>query len=173
MLVALTAPAIAATVGVGGSTGLGFVAAVDFPHLWLHWWVGDAIGIMFSLPLLLSAPELVTRLRSAPTPIIARLGMLLGAIVAADWLVFEWPGGTRFLAVLFPVLLLATVWFGSLGARLAAFLFACLITFSTIRGKGPFVIGTSGHTDLTLQFLLMAVALIALLLPAIHARRSL
>ncbi len=173
VLVALTAPAIAATVGVGGSTGLGFVTAADFSHLWLHWWAGDAIGIMFSLPLLLSAPELVRRLQSAQTPNLFRHGMLLGAIVAADWLVFEWPGGIRFLAVLFPVLLLATIWFDALGARWAAFLFACLITFSALRGKGPFVIGTIGRNDLTLQFLLMAVALVALLLPAIHARRSL
>ena len=173
VLVALTAPALAATVGVGGSTGLGFVPPSDFSHLWLHWWAGDAIGIMFSLPLLLGAPELVRRLRSAPTPNLSRLGMLLGAIAAADWVVFEWPGGIKFLAILFPVLLLATIWFGALGARLVAFLFACLITFAAVRGQGPFVLGNSGHNDLSLQFLLMAVGLVALVLPAIHARRSL
>ncbi|MEI6107259.1 MAG: CHASE domain-containing protein [Opitutae bacterium] len=173
LVTALAAPLVSATVGVSAVVWGGGELLGETGSLWITWWLGDAIGALFFLPLLLAAPALGQRLRQVTTRDAIRGAFLFGlsAVVATG--IFGRSDGGYFLFALFPLLLLATVWFDAPGARLLALILAVTGTLATARGHGPFATGHLWEDLRTVQAFLSAAAVIALLLPGIHHRKNL
>jgi PAS domain S-box-containing protein len=173
IVAALAAPVVAATVGVGALVLAGGKPVGEAAGQWIAWWTSDAIGALFLLPLLLAAPALGQRLRHATAREAIRGAILFGVSAVVVLAIFGRPGGGYFLFALFPVLVLATAWFGAPGAHLLAFFLGVASTFAVAINRGPLATGRVWEDLLTVQLFLSAVAVIALLLPGIHRTRNL
>ena len=51
---AILATLISPTVGVGTLWALGLLPAAQVPSNWLHWWLGDTLGVLIAAPIVLS-----------------------------------------------------------------------------------------------------------------------
>lgn len=129
---------------VSSSTGVallwlnGLLSAADTPLAWLHWWLGDTVGVLLAGPLLLGITP-ATRGEILRRPVEALLcGLLLGI---AAWLTFfsEFGGHALPLAFLpLPMVLWAALRLGITGTSLAVLILALLATVGTIMGLGAF-----------------------------------
>ena len=123
---------IFATVVVAGTSvvGAGFIAVLSaagllagtaFSNAWIRFWIGDAVGILVTAPLLFAASD--SARRSALLALARRPEALLQALVLAAtvWLIFEGFGGdpSRQFYLLFLPLIWIAVRFGMNGAILA------------------------------------------------------
>jgi two-component system sensor kinase FixL len=109
----------AAFIGVLHAAGL--LAETPFTNAWLRFWIGDAVGILVTAPLLFAAADAARRstlLGLAGKP----EALLQGAILAATvWLIFEGLGSdpSRHFYLLFLPLIWIAVRFGMNGAIVA------------------------------------------------------
>ncbi len=171
LIAALVAPVASASVGATAVWAAG-VVSVSFQQLWITWWTGDAIGALALLPVLLALPAMGRAMRNATPPDAGRAALVAAAVAGVSWLSFGVIGGGTFLFSIFPVLLLAMVWFGAPGARLAALAFAVAGIAAEFAGRGPFDGGSVHGNLLNLQVFLAAVAMVAVLLPLFRTRGS-
>jgi signal transduction histidine kinase len=119
VVVAGTSVVGAAFVGILSAAGL--LAGTAFSNAWLRFWIGDAVGILVTAPLLFSASDAARR--SAILSLARQPEALLQAIVLAVtvWLIFDGFGGdpSRQFYLLFLPLIWIAVRFGMNGAILA------------------------------------------------------
>lgn len=119
VVVAGTSVVGAAFIGVLSAAGL--MAGTAFTNAWMRFWIGDAVGILVTAPLLFAAAD--ASRRSALLALARRPEALLQAIVlgATVWLIFEGFGRdpSRQFYLLFLPLIWIAVRFGLNGAILA------------------------------------------------------
>jgi PAS domain S-box-containing protein len=169
----LAAPVAAAAVGMaalyfGERTSL--LAAF---HLATTWYVGDAIGSLFTLPVLLSLPRLVRLFARSSRRDALKCVAVLVATAAVSAAAFLAPGMAGFAFGIFPVLLLASLWTETPIVGVAALLAGVFATAATYYGHGPFVTGNMNQDLLNMQIFLVAVALMGQLLPMFRGQGSL
>lgn len=169
VVAALVAPVASACVGATAMKAAG-AAGVEWQNLWLTWWTGDVIGALALLPVLLAIPELKRAVRSATGSEVGKAAPVLVATAGVSWLSFYVPDGRAYLFAVFPVLLLAVVWFGAPGARLVALCIAVAGIAAAFGGPGLFGSGSVHNNLLHLQIFLGAVAMAALVLPLFRVR---
>jgi two-component system, LuxR family, sensor kinase FixL len=109
----------AAFIGVLNTAGL--LAGTAFSHAWARFWIGDAVGILVTAPLLFAATD--SARRSALVSLARKPEAVLQAIIlgATVWLVFRGFGSdpSRQFYLLFLPLIWIAVRFGMNGAILA------------------------------------------------------
>ena len=169
----LVAPLVSATIGVTSLGLAGFVPWDLYGGVWKTWWLGDASGALVVTPLLISALR-----PSKPTPIggVRELGALGLAMSAACVAVFSPtvystipPIPLSFTIV--PLIVWASVRFGSRGATGATFLFSTAAMWGTRFGIGPFNSSDVNTALLSLQFSVMVLATTGLALGALVHQR--
>jgi signal transduction histidine kinase len=168
-----------ATVVVAGTSvvGAGFIgvlraadllAGTAFSNAWLRFWIGDAVGILVTAPLLFAAAD-ATR-RSALLSLARRPEALLQAIVLAAtvWLIFEGFGDdpSRQFYLLFLPLIWIAVRFGMNGAIVATAIVQMGVVFG-IHGAGGMALPI-----VELQALLVALTLTGLYLGVMVDQRQ-
>ncbi|MCX6956100.1 MAG: CHASE domain-containing protein [Verrucomicrobia bacterium] len=166
---ALAAPVVSAGVGALTMVSTGAVA-VSFQQLWITWWMGDAVGALTLLPVLMAAPELGRIGRGMKSRELGKALIVLAAAGTASWLAFKAEGAGAFLFTLFPVLLLAMIWFGAAGVRVVALLIAIAGIAAEFSGQSVFASGSATGNLLNLQLFLASVAVAALVLPRFRTR---
>jgi signal transduction histidine kinase len=175
VLAAALSTTLAATVGVT-SLCLGGVASWSrFGTLWWVWWLGDALGALVIAPLLLA--WVAGRAGPWPPRRLAELGALLLALVAVCGLVFTGAGptpapGPALEYTVFPFVIWAALRFGQRGATLVTFLIAAVAIPGTVRGFGPFALGTPHQSLVLLQVFMAVVAITGLFLAVAIAERN-
>ncbi len=169
LLAALLAPVASASVGTAVVVSAGVVTVPWWP-LWITWWTGDAIGALALLPVLLGVPELGRRVRSASMPDVGRAALVLAAAAGVSWAAFSVASGGALIFSVFPVLLLAMLWFGATGTRLVALLIAIAGIAAEFGGGGLFAGGSSTSNLLNLQIFLASVGVTSLVLPVLRVR---
>lgn len=106
---------------IGVLRAAGMLAETAFSIAWLRFWIGDAVGILITAPLLFAAADAARR--SALVSLVRRPEALLQAAVLAAtvWLIFEGFGSdpSRQFYLLFLPLIWIAVRFGMNGAILA------------------------------------------------------
>ncbi|MBY0269915.1 MAG: MASE1 domain-containing protein [Burkholderiales bacterium] len=160
----------AAVVAAGtGLVGAGFVATlrmsglltdIPFSSAWLHFWIGDAVGMLVTAPLLFAAVD------SARRSALLNLGrqpevlLQVATLAATVWLIFEGLGTdpSRHFYLLFLPLIWIAVRYGMNGAILAT----AIVQIGVVFG----IHGNSGMTPpvLELQALMAALTLTGLFL---------
>ncbi len=168
-LAAAAAPVVSASCGVLILLGTNQIPWTIAGTLWLTWWVGDALGALMVTPLILAVREAI---RQQPQGTIRDVGKAVVVLVAAFAVcstVFFEPSGGRWLFVIFPVLLLAVAWFGSVGVKFVGFLIAAAGISAAWAGSGPFTGDSLNENLLHLQLFLTSVGTAALLLPLFRA----
>jgi signal transduction histidine kinase len=95
---------------IGVLRGAGLLDATPAPDAWLRFWIGDAVGVLVTLPLLLAAADAERR---AGLVALARRGETLlqaAVLVAAIWLIFQGLAGDpglHFYALFVPLIWIA------------------------------------------------------------------
>jgi len=175
VLGAVLSTTVSATLGVTSLCLGGLQPWAAFGTLWWVWWLGDAMGDLIVVPLLLTwvaGPRPLWRLRQ-----LAEATALLVGLGAASALAFS-DGSPRPSSgypleyLLFPFVIWAALRFGQRGAAAVNLAALGLALWATVRRSGPFT-GASLHENLILLHLFMAVlAVTGLLLGAITIERA-
>lgn len=156
----------AAFIGVLSAAGL--LAQTGFSNAWIRFWIGDAVGILVTAPLLFAATDAARR--SALLTLARRPEALLQAIVLAAtvWLIFEGFGSdpSRQFYLLFLPLIWIAVRFGMNGAILAT----AIVQMGVVLGIHS-VVGASLPV-VELQALLVALTLTGLFLGVMVDQRQ-
>jgi signal transduction histidine kinase len=125
----------AALVGVcyvGVLRGAGLLEQTPVPDAWLRFWVGDAVGVLVTLPLLLAAADAARR---AGLAALARRGeTLLQAcvLVATIWLIFEGLPGEP--AVHFYALFVPLIWIAARAGTNGAIVAVAIVQLGVVAG---------------------------------------
>ena len=150
---------VSATIGVTTLCAGGFAPWTGFAMAWLTWWLGDTAGVFVVAPLLLawlSAPGTARRGRWPEA------ACSFALLLACAYLVFVPFSGMPLAFLFLPFLVWPAVRFGARGATAAVAITAALSVWYTIRGFGPFGIGTRNESLLLLELFLSIVVLTAL-----------
>jgi signal transduction histidine kinase len=119
--VVVAGTSVVGAVFIGVLSAAGLLTAAAFGNAWLRFWIGDAVGILVTAPLLFAASDAARR--STLLSLARRPEALLQAIVlgATVWLIFAGFGGdpSRQFYLLFLPLIWIAVRFGMNGAILA------------------------------------------------------
>jgi signal transduction histidine kinase len=145
--------AIVALLVVAIYFALGALPAARFGEAWLRYWVGDAIGIAVTAPLLLRLPHFA-RPSVGPAEMIAQ-----GAVLAASlWLLLHvsTPEQIKFFYVLFVPAVWIAVRHGLMGAAVACFAIQVVLMVGAVSQE----IGADAVIDL--QALMMTLAVTVL-----------
>ena len=166
VVVAGTAAVGAAFIGVLHAAGL--LAESTFSNAWLRFWIGDAVGILVTAPLLFAVAD--SARRSVLVSLLRRPEALLQAVALAGtlWLIFGGLGSdpSRQFYLLFLPLIWIAVRFGMNGAILAT----AIVQMGVVLG----IHGESGAAlpILELQALLVALTLTGLFLGVMVDQRQ-
>lgn len=175
-IVGMAAPLVSATAGVLAARC--FFHGVVFAALWPRWWSADALGVLLVAPLVLALTDRDRHL-ARPRLWTARFGeaaALLAAVGLMADVTFGGAGSRRLLFafpyVTFPGLLWAAMRLGPRSAASCSLLIACVATWNTSIGFGPF--NRAGHdaaeAALLLQVFVVVTQLFALLPTAIMSQ---
>jgi PAS domain S-box-containing protein len=170
LIACVLSPLVAATNGVTTLWVAGDVAGSDYDSRWLLWWVGDAIGALIVVPLVLvwsTRPD-----RHLDRRRIVEGVLVLALLVSLSALVFL-GGYWRYPHLLFPVLILATLRFGQVGAVTGSFAVTALAVAGADEGSTPIAGRSTTEIVQILEGLLGAVAIALLVLGAVLAERAL
>ncbi len=165
---------VGAVIGAGCGATMGTLAflvsdtsgGVASGVTWVHWWVGDSIGIVALAPLFLTYPPLT---RYSRRQLIEGVLLLL-TLMLLTYLVF----GARlsFAYLIIPLITWSVVRFGSFGGAISVPLVALIAILRTVSGSGPFVQETLESSLLFLQIFVAALAVSTLIFSAITAERN-
>jgi diguanylate cyclase (GGDEF)-like protein len=159
MLVFLVAAVMAGPMigGAIGSTGTTLVYGAPWLPTWRDWVLGDGLGILVVVPLLITYTTRGRARRTNPETI------ALGLVVAAATALAFADIGTNGAALLPYVILVALIWagmrFGTSAAATAGFVVGLGANIATSQGYGPFSSSHGSVDAVTLQIFL-AIALI-------------
>lgn len=167
MLAAGIATVISATMGVGALCFSGTVGASAAFEAWLTWWTGDALGV-----LLVTSTLLALRTGFGTVASRWRAGQALGcavAILLVLAVICQSDEAESAIFLAFPVVFLASRWFGPRGSTWTALAFSIGLIAETVSGIGPFTGGTLNGELLDMQVFLAVLALAALVFVDLHA----
>ena len=152
---------VAATVGVTSLVLSGAAAWSDYALNWVTWWLGDAIGIVLTTPLIMAWRNYTFRWQ----PIrVVEAGTFILLILVLSAIAFL--AGVPILFIVYPMILLATIMFGQRGGTAITLISVMISLWGVVRGLSPLV-GDSFHTSILFEQIIMgAVAGTALLLDA-------
>ena len=162
VLAAVSATLIGTAIGIGAFFFFGSLTADHLGEAWFTWWVGDALGILIVAPALFALRSRYANKLGVQWTL-TRIGALVAGI-AAVLLVSRLGGGASvaiFLA--FPMVVLASHWFGLRGAAWSVLAIAISLTMITAGGGGPFAEATLNDSLLDMGAFLAIVAVVALL----------
>src|SRR5215467_3278789 len=160
---------ISATVGTTSLTLGGLALWPQYSGIWSTWWLGDVVGAIIVVPLLLlwlENPRLDWTRRQS-----LELVFLLGGLFLVSWGVFG--NGLSFVIhnypfeyLCFPFLVWAAFRFGRRKAATASAALAVVAAWGTYHGYGPFARSSENISFLLLQSFMAIAALTALVLAA-------
>jgi signal transduction histidine kinase len=130
--VALAGTALVGTAFVGLLRGANLLGATPVPEALLRFWLGDAVGILVTAPLLLAVAD--AERRAGLLALARRPETLLQAAVLAAtlWLIFYGPGGDP--ARLFYLLFVPLIWIAARGGMNAAVAATALVQIGVVLG---------------------------------------
>lgn len=166
---AMLSTAVAASVGCSTLWIGGFVSSRDYSSTWFTWWLGDGVGILLLVPLLLLWAE-NPRFNWSRNQIFELIAIFAGLIASAGFvfgpdfhsLVRDYP----FEYLCFPFLIWAAFRYGRRKAATALCVLAVVATWGTVHGYGPFVRSSPNTSLLLLQSFLGIAAVTSMVLAA-------
>jgi signal transduction histidine kinase len=165
----VVAPLPSATGGVLSLSLAGLADWNQFPQVWLVWWMGDALGAVVVMPVLLA--WLGRPVAGAPIHQ-GELVACLIVVIVASLVVFAgdavWAhlgfGRILFTPFLVPPLVWAALRLRSRGATLALAVMAALAVWATVNGHGPFAYDEPIVNLVRLQLMLASLGTTLLIL---------
>ncbi|MGH9012260.1 MAG: MASE1 domain-containing protein [Acidimicrobiia bacterium] len=132
---AAAGPLVSATLASTGLLATDHISTGRWRHVWFNWWIGDTMGILLVVPLVLALAHR-RRLGSRPVEAAALL------VVAAIGTRLLFGGSLPVVFLVFPFALWAALRHGPGVTAMVNAVVACIAVWATSRGHGPF----TGHT---------------------------
>jgi diguanylate cyclase (GGDEF)-like protein/PAS domain S-box-containing protein len=173
MALAILGAAVSTAVNATIGTATLLAADVaDSDHLWAFWrvwWLGDLTGVLLVAPplLLLLTMHRSGRSRRRDAARIAEASLLAAALVAVMLIVLN--QGVTLAFPIFPLIVLAAMRFGQVGAVTAALVVSSIAVAYTANGEGPFTGGSADMDLLRAQVFVGLAALTGLLVAAMRS----
>lgn len=145
IVVSLLSAAVSATIG-STSIALSSINKWEgFLSTWFAWWMGDLIGILIIVPLILSW-VLKQRPYKISTGLCIELAFVFFLLITITYMIFGFPSSQTFFLLKFPYMLVpfiiwASVRFFHLGSSSVVFVISLIAIWGTSRGYGPFTPG--------------------------------
>jgi diguanylate cyclase (GGDEF)-like protein len=180
LLAGMLGTAISATLGVTSLALGGYASWSDYGPIWATWWLGDATGALVVTPVLLlwiadhRLHWLNTRFRE--TRLLEVLTLLTFLVLTSVFVFdgFPVPGSRgyplEYLCV--PFLIWAAYRFGPKEAATATLVLSGIAASGTLRGSGPFVMGSTNESLLLLQAFIGVVAVMTMGFATVLADRQ-
>jgi diguanylate cyclase (GGDEF)-like protein/PAS domain S-box-containing protein len=170
---AMAGMAVSASCGVACLYWAGLVPLEAGFNAWLSWWLGDTVGVLLAVPLLVTLSwKSIERIRHAGKEL--SIWLLIASLLA--WFAFinddAMSGHSLPLALLtLPLFAWAALRFGKTGAALAGLCFSVIAAWSTAAGHGPFIMPNTQASLLLLWSYMATTVLTGLLITALLAER--
>ena len=156
-----------ASVGTAALWGGDVAGATRVSEVWLHWWVGDMVGVLVVTPFVLAFGERTERSRGLQ---VVEAALLLVTAAALSGMIFGprfMPlGHTSLTFLLLPAVVWAALRFEARGATATSLLVAAAATLGTLRGMGPFAAVPFEESVLLLALFIGVVSMTGLVLAA-------
>ncbi len=170
----LSGTAISATIGTYVLSRSHINPWSNFESAWLIWWLGDAMGVLIVVPLVLTFAELISIRESLR--LLELAGLFVGATVSS-LLIFEGRLGSSVgrnaLAFgVFPFVIWGATRFKVAGAATINFLICAVAVWKTARGSGPFAGNDPLQNAILLQTFLAVISSSGMILAAIISERA-
>jgi diguanylate cyclase (GGDEF)-like protein len=171
----LASATIAATIGVTSLVLGGYAPWAHDREIWATWWLGDGVGDMLVAPLLILWISNF-RIRSKWREY-AELFALIGGLIVTSQIVFLglfFPGPRNYPLeyLCIPFLIWAAIRFGQREAATATAVLSASAIWGTLKGLGPFAIGSRNDSLLLLEVFLGIVSAMAMALAAMSAEQK-
>jgi class 3 adenylate cyclase len=146
------------------SVGVQAIGSPASQNIWLNnwftFWLGDSMGILVVVPLLLTSNQILPALRRQGYEMMA----IFGSIAAFSWLLFAADPDAiihRYISAYFafPLTIWAALRLGLLGATLSSFSICAIAIWATKAGRGPFIATSGDFSSAVLSLQLFAIAL--------------
>jgi signal transduction histidine kinase len=176
-LAAVASTGISAAVGVASLELGGIVGGAKAVETWRAWWLGDAMGDLVLVPLLLGEAAGGDVRPDGSSPARVREAAALGSLlVVTNVVVFGMREGRdssllREAYLAFPLLVWAGLRFGARGAAWANFVVSAVAVAGTVAGRGPFQMATLSQSLVHLQAFMLIVAATSLILGSVSDER--
>ncbi len=176
-MAAVASTGISATIGVASLRLGGIVPGADALETWRAWWVGDAMGDLVVVPLLLGMAARGDGPReTSARPRLPEALALGGLLLATNLFVFGMredrdSSMLREAYLVFPLLVWAGLRFGARGAAWVNFLVSAIAITGTAAGRGPFQMASLSQSLLHLQAFMLIVAATTLILGSVSDER--
>lgn len=163
---------VSATLGTASLGVTGGVAWSAYGSTWLTWWVGDAMGVLMTAPVLLVLATDWYRDVVFDGWRVAEAVVVGGAIAGISWADFVHRVPIAY--VLFPLTAWAAVRLGRMGAVGVLLIISGISVYETVNGFGPFAVSSPTRSLVELQVFNGALCLTILVLAAValEARRA-
>ncbi|MBW8012845.1 MAG: hypothetical protein FVQ83_16635 [Chloroflexi bacterium] len=174
-IIAILSTTISASVGTLTLMYIGQTEWIDFGNIWTTWWIGDLLGALVVAPALLVWITLAPQYQSKRAYL---EGFIVIAVIASvSWYVFSYnpPAGIfhqAMIYVIFPFMIWAALRLGQRGATICISLVSGIAISGTIKGLGPFSMGSLNDSLVLLQTFTGVLALISLILAATTIERQ-
>jgi signal transduction histidine kinase len=170
---ALVSPLISASLGVATLFGTGVQPWRAVPLAWVIYWLGDGMGVLLIVPLLLTFSS-IRAIRRNRVKELATLTFLLALtcfVIFNDRLLGELKHDVLAFGV-FPFVMWAAIRFGVVGSSFALLGIATIATSETALGSGPFAQSSPFQNSALLQIYLAVLAISGLSLAGVIAERE-
>lgn len=168
-LTAMVSTLISPSLGVTTLSLGGFARWTDYGAIWVTWWLGDMAGDLVIAPLVLLWSSGLAwhwnRQKASEVGVLLMLLFLLGEIVFGGWL----SASAKNYPVSFiygPIVIWTAFRFTQRETATAIFLLSAIAIWGTLRGFGPFIMGTENESLLVLQAWIAVLSITALALSA-------
>lgn len=173
---------VAATLGMlvssaGGLLSLhfnGLAATQDMLRIWFIWWVGDTIGVLLALPLILNLNKAKLFENSQQN---VQLVLWLLAFACCEYLIVNWVQdlNKQFMLTAFlilPVLIWASMLFGIVGGSVVVISLCITAVWLTAQGYGTFYSVDVGEGLFSLWTFMLVLVITMLLISTLLAERN-
>lgn len=164
---------ISASNGTANLLYAGIIAHENLLTSWLIWWVGDTVGVLMALPLLLSVTKKeisqLWRLR-------AKFLTISSFALAVEVFIFAvTPGATGQFSLLafivLPVIVLIAMRFGLAGSSIVVLGLSLIAVLATVYGKGPFFQANLHDGIVSLWVFMCVLMLISMVINIMQSER--
>ena len=173
VLAACLGMTLSASGGVASLMHYGVIAADHARAPWLIWWLGDTVGVLLGLPILLtiSKAEMI-ELWQQRTKYLAWCGVASMLEIAIFQVVPNASGQFALLAFLvLPLVIWTAMRFGVTGSSLAVLGLSIIAALATVHSHGPFYQADMHQGIVSLWVFMSTLALVALMITVLQSER--
>lgn len=157
------ATALSATIGSLSLLAFGEITSHQFNTAWLTWWIGNVIGALLIVPLVVAWRNATYRSFIAEN--LFETVIILTVVATASFIVFSWPASSfdtlpPLLYLIFPLIIWAATRLTQIGAVSAGVLIAVAAIWGTLSGRGPHAYGNSTEDSLVFLHLFILVEMV-------------